>query len=108
MKKEFVSFFGTWGEYFYRFMVGLGVEIILAVLYISLGIAFLAVGLQLPPEVTAEAVSRHGGMTLFLLATSVAVVVQMVKFTIWLIQENKEDQPPAQPAPPAAPAKEAV
>jgi hypothetical protein len=91
MQNEFVKFFGSWGYLFYRFMVGLGGEIIMAVIYISLGISFLAVGLQLPPEVVQESVARHGGMTLFLLVASTATVMQMIKFTLWLIAEGKEE-----------------
>lgn len=107
MKNQFGSFFGLWGTYFVRFMLGLGGQIVLAILYVSLGIAFLAVWLDLPPNVVSAAVNRNGGMTLFLLIVSVAMAVEVGVFTVNTFVLGNDNKHDAQ-TPPATAQKEAV
>lgn len=94
-------FLDIWGKYFVRFMIGWGGEMLRAALYMILGISFLAVGLGLPPELTAQAGSRHGGMTLFILIISVSFVVNTITFAWSLIREglNNRKKPPTTAAP---------
>lgn len=93
------DFFGTWAKYFVRFMIGWGAEILRAALYMILGISFLAVGLGLPPEITAQIGSRHGGMTLFILIVSVALFVRVMTFVADLIREWLAGRKQQQPSP---------
>jgi hypothetical protein len=88
------TFLNTWQVFFYKFMVGLGYEIIRATFYVAVGIGFIGTIFNIPPQ----AIILYGNL-LISVVMSTALSVRIITFA-WhfFASQQKRKGGPVEPA----------